>query len=75
MFFGNRNIMIVKKLRVCVDLESFFEGGGLREIYFVRVFKVYFLVSLLIEFSLNFLGEGRGFLCIFCLCVWMIYLL
>lgn len=42
MFFGNRNIMIVKKLRVCVDLESFFEGGGLREIYLVRVFKVYF---------------------------------
>lgn len=42
MFFGNRNIMIVKKLRVCVDFESFFEGGGLREIYFVRVFKVYF---------------------------------
>lgn len=42
MFFGNRNIMIVKKLRLCVDLKSFFEGGGFEGIFFVRVFEVYF---------------------------------
>lgn len=30
------------------------------ECLFVRVFKVYFLVSLLIGFSFNFLGGGEG---------------
>lgn len=52
----------------------FFTQKG-SECLFARASKAYFLVSFLIEFSLNSPGVGRGLPCIPCPCAWMTHLL